>query len=186
MNSTANSQFSLLGGDDVPRVVCTAAGRTTRLVLELVTTTMVSPAPRNTSVDNEAVSSTLRRSDTKFELAAPQDGSILSGTQGSNIHLRIHQAEEILLGTPATATAEVDDGVSLQNSQQLAQNEDNIPTSLHVKIRADGNEMATMPLAALTVEGVLLTLPGLEGTFSVGMCLLDLEACDERRFSGGR
>lgn len=176
VNSTANAESSLLlDGGNVPRVVCTAAGRTTRLVVDLATTTLISPGRREAVVDGEAAAdSTSRRRDTKFELVAAQDGSIISGTQGSSIHLRMRRANEILLGTPATATAEVDDGLSPRDSRHLAQNEDDTPMSLHVKITADGNEMATMPLKALTVEGVLLTLPGLEGTFSVSICLLDL------------
>lgn len=172
----ANAQSSLLGGEQgTPRVVCTSAGQTTRLVVGLVETA-VPLGGGGSGVDGEAaVGSTARRRDTKFELVAAQDGSILSGTQGSSIHLRIHRAKEKLLGTPSTATVEAsNDGLSRPDPNQLALNVDSIPVALHVQITGGGGEVGTMPLEVLTADGILLSLPGKMGTVPLSVCLLEL------------
>lgn len=182
----ANAQSSLLGAEeDTSRVVCTSAGHTTRLVVDLVETAVL-PGGGGSGVDGEAtVGSTARRRDTKFKLMATQDGSIVSGTQGSNIHLQIHQAKEIVSGKPATATAEANDGLSPLGSKQLARRVDDEPVPLHVQVTGGGGEVAMMPLEVLTAEGILLSLPGKMGTISLGICLRELRTVGEEGSAKG-
>ena len=150
---------------DRAKVVCTSAGRTTRLVLGLVESREGIDSPRANS-DSGYAQSSVPSSD-NVQLVSPQDGSIISSTY-SNIHLRITRGE----GLRQRYRHELD-----ASGAHLA-DENSCGTTLCVKITTNGIEVLTTSLERMTIQGILQPLHGLEGTNVFEVCLFEQDGRD--------
>lgn len=137
------------------KVVCNSAGHSTRLVVDMVKPSLEMEAGTNAETGPPG-----RRK--RFELVSTHDGSIVNSNQG-NVHLRI--SREGMLGAASVGVGEI---------SPHSEHEENVDLSaLRVKITGDAGELMTTSLARLYVDGVPLSLHGLEGTIVIGICVLE-------------
>lgn len=142
-------------GEGGAKVVCTSAGRSTRFVVDLVKPSL----DISVGVNDETVPPERRK---RFEMVSAHDGSIVSSNQG-NVHLRVSR-EAIL------AAASVEAGERSRDSENA---ESMDLSALHVKITGDAGELLTTSLERLYIDGVPLSLHGLEGTIVIGICVFE-------------
>lgn len=158
---------------DGAKVVCTSAGRTTRLVLGLVESregidsreSIGSPRANHDSGDAQSFG--LSSDNVRF--VSPQDGSIISATH-RNIHLRITRDEELRRRGRSESDA--------PGARLADENENSCGTTLCVKITTNGIEVLTTSLERLTIQGMLQPLHGLEGTNVFELCLFEQDTGD--------
>lgn len=137
------------------KVVCTSAGHSTRFVVDMVKPSLEMEA------ENKAETGPPRRRK-RFELVTTHDGSIISSNQ-ENVHLRI--SREGMLGAASVGVGEMSPHSEHEENMDLS--------ALRVKITGDAGELLTTSLAHLYVDGVPLSLHGLEGTIVVGICVFE-------------
>ena len=143
---------------DGAKVACISAGRTTRLVFDLVTSREDTDSPRAyyDSSDAEAfvpLSHNVR-------LVSPQDGSIISASH-SNIHVRITRDTELRKR----------DNLEIDVSGAPLLHENACGSTLCVMLTVDGVEWMTTSLERMCTQGGLQSLRGLEGTNVFEVCL---------------
>lgn len=159
--------FSSLGGD--ARVVCTSAGRTTRLVLDLVEPehTVVVPLPK-TAGKGVGADGSVATSTSSFKLTSKQNGSIVSSYH-SSFHVQISQAVGL------QRISAVNGGTA--GSQLLETDDPEMTVPRRVKISVNGVE-ATTVLDSVSIDGVK------EGTNVFEFCLLEKQMEDPERGGG--
>lgn len=144
---------------DGAKVVCTSAGRTTRLVFGLVESPSNLAQPEASTQGNDVDSTTPPSK--RFKFTSSQDGSIISSAH-NNFHIRLSGAERSKQRSGEARgvldSTLVDVGASLRQSR--------------VRITVSGVEALTTSLERLGTMGVLLTLRYLEGTHAVEVCIL--------------
>ncbi|CAM9533255.1 unnamed protein product [Ectocarpus fasciculatus] len=154
--------FSSLGG--AARVMCTSAGHTTRLVLDLVGPehTVVAPLP-TTAGKGGSHHSSVATATSSFKLTSEQKGSIVSSYH-SSFHVQVSQAA----GLQRIST--LDGGTA--GSQQLETDHDpEMTVPRRVKISVNGVEAMTV-LDSVSIDGVR------EGTNVFEFCLLEKQMKD--------
>lgn len=152
--------YTPLSLDEEANVVCTSAGQTTRLVFDLLKSKVSVAPPQGNDAADDVDSST--PSSKKIELKSSQDGAIISSAQ-SNVHIRVFLQKE--------STRRQDGGHHRVSSLQPG-DVDARANSVRVKIMVDGVEVVTTSLKVISIEGILVSLRGLEGTNVLEICLL--------------
>ena len=136
---------------DGANVVCTSAGRTTRLVFTLIQLRAGIDSPQANYNSRDADSYVPSSDDVR--LVSTQDGSVISATC-SSIHLRLSRPEEM---------RQPDRHESNVSGTHLA-DENSCGTALCVKITVNEVEVMTTSLERMAIQGGRLSLHGLEGT----------------------
>ena len=147
---------------DGANVVCTSAGRTTRLVFGLVESREGINSPRANHDSGVAQSYDSPRDNAR--LVSTQDGSIISAGY-SNIHLRLSRGRQ-LRQTERNAPNVLGTHLADENA---------CGTALCVKITMDGKEMRTTSLETMAIQGIRLphTSYGIEGTHVFEVCIFE-------------
>lgn len=180
-------------------VLCTSAGRTTRLAFSLAIGSLVydeSHAERfreksYVGENGYAVNlNTPSMSERIYELKSAQDGSIISSAQ-NNVHILIarrhHEASSI-----RAAVWSRDESMRLQESDNTDHTDNTYnrndhagqsgarssprqssQSPSHVEIMVDGVKALITSLDILSNQGALMSLDGMEGTNVIELCLFD-------------
>lgn len=143
------------------KVVCTSAGRTTRLVFYSVEprARVNSPQAKHDGSDD---AQSLLPSSHNVKLVSPQDGSIISATHG-NIHVRVSRDEKLRQR----------DGHETDVSGMHIDDDNACGSKLCVKTTVDGEKWLTTSLERMSIRGGLVTLRDLEGTNVFEVCLYE-------------
>lgn len=151
-------------------VVCTSAGKTTRIVFDLVEShhVEVTPPVHASNAVGEGVDGFRAPASSSLKLTSRQDGSIVSSTHNS-FHVRVSRAKD------KWRRHTVDDGVP---HFQLSKSDGGpaVTTSLRAKITVNGNEATTSP------DGVSIDGVG-EGTNVFEICLFESQADGDEKES---
>lgn len=143
------------------KVACTAAGKTTRIVFDLVES-QENIIPRD-GVDAEKNAISSVKSTEKFVLIPPKNGSIVSSAQ-SNVHLRISRAQVVRLSKDANDKV-LPSGLQLGGVNARE-------SEVFLKVTVNRVTTLTTSLENLATAGMLILLHGIEGTNIFEICLL--------------
>lgn len=102
----------------------------------------------------------------RFELMSPEDGAVVSAEQAT-VHLSISIDSRLR----RVGHEGGEHGVTQRQESELL----STPSSLQTRVTVDGLTLPTMALESAAIEGIVVSLKGLEGTNVIEMCVAEIE-----------
>lgn len=102
----------------------------------------------------------------RFELTSPEDGAVVSAEQAT-LHLSISMDGRLRRAGHKGG----EHGVTQHQVSELL----STPSSLQTRVTVDGLRLPTMALESAAVEGIVVSLKGLEGTNVIEICIAESE-----------
>lgn len=147
-------------------VVCTSAGQTTSLVVDLIKSVVPAQQKANSGKYAESVASTSPR----FKITSRQDGSIVSSFS-SYVHIRVSRAAGAMQ-SDALIPGEAD----FQFAEAATAADRALARALRINIKVNGVQAMATTLERAIMQGVLLSFEGVEGGHVFEISLLEEQA----------